>query len=490
VTDPRGFLQLRRRVQPYRPVQERLGDYAEQQPLADPTLVREQAQRCMDCGVPFCHSGCPLGNLIPDWNDLVHRDDWRAAIDRLHATNNFPEFTGKLCPAPCEEACVLALNDDAVTIKQIEQAIIDRAWAEGWVSPQPATVSTGRAVAVVGSGPAGLAAAQQLARAGHLVTVYERDDRPGGLLRYGIPDFKFDKVALDRRLEQLRAEGVRFETGVSVGRDIPVDELRAGVDALILATGAQRHRDLELPGRELAGVEYAMPYLTAQNRRAAGLPVADDAISAAGKRVVVLGGGDTSADCLGNALREGAIEVHEIAHGPVPPKERSPLRTWPEWPFLLRTYGAHLEGGVREWQLETSSLEGDDGRLQRLVGRRVEFPGFAETGVRGRPVPVDGGEVTLDVDLVLLAIGFTGVEADDPVYEDAGVTLTPRTTIAVDGRFATDADGVWACGDCVRGADLIVTAIADGRECARAVDQALQGRSFLAARERPRFVDA
>jgi glutamate synthase (NADPH/NADH) small chain len=490
VTDPRGFLQLRRSVQPYRPVDERLRDYAEQQPQAEEGLVREQAQRCMDCGVPFCHTGCPLGNLIPDWNDLVHRGEWRAAIDRLHSTNNFPEFTGKLCPAPCEEACVLALNDRAVTIKQVEQAIVDRAWDEGWIVPRRAPVVTGRTVAIVGSGPAGLAAAQQLARAGHSVTVYERDDRVGGLLRYGIPDFKFDKAALDRRLEQLHAEGVRFETGVAIGRDVPVDELAAGVDALILATGAQRHRRLDLPGAELAGIEEAMPYLVAQNRRVAGLPVDPEAITAAGKRVVVLGGGDTSADCLGNALREGAASVHEIAPGPTPPRERTPLRTWPEWPPLLREYGAHEEGGDRVWELETIGFEGEDGHVRRLRARRVEFPGYAETGVRPKAVPLDGGEVTLDVDLVLLAVGFTGAEADDLVYGDLGLELSARSTVPVDNRFATAVDGVWACGDCVRGADLIVTAIADGRECARAVDRALQGRSFLPAKVRPGFVEA
>ncbi len=472
MTDSRGFLQIQRRLQPYRPVGERLADYAAVAPEAEPGLVREQARRCMDCGVPFCHTGCPLGNLIPEWNDLVERDRWHDAIERLHATNNFPEFTGALCPAPCEEACVLALEHEPVTIKQVEMAIIDRAWAEGWVAPQPAPQPTGRRVAVVGSGPAGLACAQELARAGHAVTVFERDDRLGGLLRYGIPDFKLEKRLIDRRLEQLEAEGVEFAAGVDVGGDLSIDELRAGVDAIVLATGAQRHRDLRIPGRELDGVHFAMPYLAQQNRRVAGLPVEGPEISAAGKRVAILGGGDTSADCLGNALREGATEVLEIAHGPTPPSERDPQRTWPEWPVVLRTYAAHHEGGEREWQFVTERLEGEDGRVRRLIGHRVDFPGYAETGVR-QPVKVDGGEVVLDVDLVLLAIGFEGAEADDEAYRQAGVELGARGTVPVDARHATATPGVFACGDAVLGADLVVTAIADGRKCAAAVHASL-----------------
>jgi glutamate synthase (NADPH) small chain len=481
VADPRGFLEVQRRLGPLRAPLERVQDYRDVHLHAPEGEVREQARRCMSCGVPFCHTGCPLGNLIPDWNDLVHRGHWQEASERLHSTNSFPELTGKLCPAPCEESCVLTINDDAVTIKEIEWAIVERAWEEGWITPQPSEVRSGRSVGVIGSGPAGLAAAQQLARAGHAVTVYERDDRPGGLLRYGIPDFKLEKSLIDRRVEQLVAEGVAFAFGVAVGSDVPLDELRIRHDAIVLATGAQRHRALGLPGAELAGVHLAMDYLVQQNRRVAGLPVTGPELSARGLRVAILGGGDTSADCLGNVLREGCAAVIEIAHGPTPPTRRSPQRTWPEWPFLLRTYPAHEEGGEREWQLESHALEGDDGRVQRLLARRVEFPGFAETGTR-QAAPVPGGEVVLDVDLVFVAIGFTGVESDDPLYGQLGLELGPRERVPVDEAFATAEPGVFAAGDCVRGADLIVQAIADGREAARSVDLALQGASALPSR--------
>jgi glutamate synthase (NADPH/NADH) small chain len=479
VADPRGFLEVQRRLGPLRAPLERVHDYRDVHEHMPEGELRDQARRCMSCGVPFCHRGCPLGNLIPDWNDLVHRGHWQEASDRLHSTNSFPELTGKLCPAPCEEACVLAINDDAVTIKEIEWSIVERAWEEGWIVPQPAGMRTGRSVGVIGSGPAGLAAAQQLARAGHAVTVYERDERAGGLLRFGIPDFKLEKRLIDRRVEQLAAEGVEFAYGVDVGSDVPLDELRARHDAIVLATGAQRHRALTLPGAELAGVHLAMDYLTQQNRRVAGLPVHGPELSARGLRVAILGGGDTSADCLGNVLREECAAVVEIAHGPTPPTQRSPHKTWPEWPFLMRTYPAHEEGGERVWQLATHALEGDAGRVQRLRARRVEFPGFAETGIR-RPVEAD--EVALDVDLVLVAIGFTGVEADDALYGQLGFELGPRSTVPVDSSFATASDGLYAAGDCVRGADLIVQAIADGREVARSVDLALQGASALPSR--------
>jgi glutamate synthase (NADPH/NADH) small chain len=469
VTDPRGFLQIQRRLQPYRPLDERRDDYRLVLEPSDTNVVREQARRCMDCGVPFCHTGCPLGNLIPEWNDLVERDLWHDAIERLHATNNFPEFTGTLCPAPCEEACVLALEKQPVTIKQVELAIIERAFQEGWVQPEPAGFSTGRRVAVVGSGPAGLACAQELARAGHGVTVFERDDEIGGLLRYGIPDFKLEKHWIDRRLEQLEAEGVEFATGVQIGSDLGFDELRAGVDAVVLATGAQHHRDLAIPGRDLDGVHYAMNYLVQQNRRVAGRPIEGPEITAKGKRVIILGGGDTSADCLGNAIREGAVSVHEIAHGPTPPSDRTPMKSWPEWPKVMRSYAAHEEGGERVWQFVTERLEGD-GKVERLVGYKVEFPGYEETGRRD-PVVVEGSGVELEADLVLLAIGFTGTE-DDPLYAQAGVERTERGTVRTDG-FATTTPGVFACGDNVRGADLIVTAIADGRQCAAAVHAAV-----------------
>jgi glutamate synthase (NADPH) small chain len=469
MTDPRGFLQIQRRVAPYRPVEERIRDYGEQHAHAPEGLVRAQAQRCMDCGVPFCHTGCPLSNLIPEWNDLVHRGDWLNASERLHRTNNFPEFTGKLCPAPCEEACVLTINDDAVTIKEIELAIAERALDEGWVVPEPAGFSTGHSVGIVGSGPAGLACAQQLARAGHAVTVYERDDRAGGLLRYGIPDFKLDKQAVDVRIAQLEAEGVVFVYGVECGVDLAADELRARHDAIVLATGAQRHRDLELPGRELDGVHLAMPYLIAQNRRVAGLPVDPSAPTARGKRVAILGGGDTSADCLGNVIREGALSVVEIAHGPTPPREREPLRTWPEWPTLMRSYASHEEGGERHWQVRTLALEGD-GRVETLRAHRVEYPDWAGSRSR-RAVPIE--DVLLDIDLVLLAIGFVGIESHDGLAASLGVGVSARGTLETDGGLATGIDNVFACGDCVRGADLIVTAIADGRRAAAAVERVL-----------------
>ncbi len=471
MTDPKGFLTIQRRLAPYRPVDERLKDYRAVVPEADTALVREQARRCMDCGVPFCQPGCPLGNLIPDWNDLVERDHFKDAIDSLHSTNNFPEFTGAICPAPCEEACVLALVGQPVTIKQVEMSIIERAYAEGWVQPRPAKQRSSRRVAIVGSGPAGLACAQELVRKGHAVTVFERDDRLGGLLRFGIPDFKMEKHLIDRRLEQLEAEGIEFATSVEVGRDLSIEELQSGVDVVVLATGAQRHRDIELSGRELAGVEFAMPYLIQQNRRQAGLPIDGPEITAKGKRVAILGGGDTSADCLGNALREEAIEVHEIAHGPTPPGQRDPQKTWPEWPVVLRTYGAHQEGGQREWQFVTDRFEGTNGTVQRLVGHRVEFPDYAATGVR-TPVAIAGGEVVLDVDLVLLAIGFTGIEEDD-VYAQSGVTINQRGTVTINRAYETATPGIYACGDVRRGADLVVTAIADGRKCAAAVHAAI-----------------
>jgi glutamate synthase (NADPH) small chain len=462
VADPRGFVTFARRVAPYRPAHERTRDHRDQAVPAPESLVREQAARCMGCGVPFCHTGCPLGNVVPDWNELVRTGRWREAAARLHETNNFPEFTGKLCPAPCEEACVLALNDDPVTIKQVELAVVERAYAEGWVRARPAVAATGRSVAIVGSGPAGLAAAQQLARAGHAVTVFERDEEPGGLLRFGIPDFKLEKWLIDRRLDQLLAEGVRIEVGTAVGRELPADDLAARFDAVVLATGAQRQRPLLLPGADMHGVEPAMAYLAGRNRSVAGRPP-PAAITAAGKHVVVLGGGDTSADCLGCALREGALSVTEIAHGPTPPARRTPLATWPEWPFLLRTYAAHQEGGRREWELEPTALAGEDGAVRSVHGRRVT-----------------GAGAVFPAGLVLVAIGFAGVE-DDPVYRELGVDIAAGVVAAGAGGV-TGVPGVFAAGDCVRGADLIVQAIADGREAARSIDLALQGASALPSR--------
>jgi glutamate synthase (NADPH) small chain len=477
VPDPRGFVTFRRRVAGYRPAAERVADHRDQAVRAGEPLVREQASRCMGCGVPFCHTGCPLGNLVPDWNELVRTGRWEQASARLHETNNFPELTGKLCPAPCEEACVLALSDAAVTIKQIELAIVERAFAEGWVRPQPPAAATGRSVAIVGSGPAGLAAAQQLARAGHAVTVYERDELPGGLLRFGIPDFKLEKRLIDRRVDQLMAEGVHIEVGSSVGPDLDARDLAARFDAVLLATGAQRHRPLDLPGAGLHGVEPAMAYLAGRNRHVAG-GTAPAAITAAGKDVVVIGGGDTSADCLGCALREGARSVTEIAHGPTPPAARTPLATWPEWPFLLRTYAVHEEGGGREWELEPTRLAGSDGAVTAVHGRRVAYPGFTGLGPRPAPAPT-GAEAVFPADLVLVAVGFAGVE-DDPVYDQLGVAVEAGTVTA-GANGETGVAGVHAAGDCVRGADLIVTAIAAGRAAAASVHARLATGAEAAA---------
>jgi glutamate synthase (NADPH) small chain len=470
VPDPSGFVRFGRRVAPYRPVGERVRDHRDPALPAADGLVREQATRCMGCGVPFCHTGCPLGNLVPDWNELVRTGRFGEAAARLHETNNFPEFTGKLCPAPCEEACVLALNSDPVTIKQIEMAIVDRAFAEGWVRPAPAATATGMSVAVVGSGPAGLAAAQQLVRAGHAVTVFERDEAPGGLLRLGIPDFKLEKWLIDRRVEQLLAEGVRIEVGTAVGEHLPAQDLAARFDAVLLATGAQRQRPLELPGAGLRGIEPAMAYLVGRNRGVAGVRTDARAITAAGKHVVVLGGGDTSADCLGCALREGARSVTEIAHGPTPPGRRTPLATWPQWPFVLRTYPAHQEGGSRQWEIEPTALAGDAGEVAAVHGRRVAYPGFDGAGPRPQ-ARATGEEARFPADLVLVAIGFAGVE-DDPVYGQLGVDVAAGTVAAGPGG-ATSVPGVFAAGDCVRGADLIVTAIAEGRAAAARIHACL-----------------
>lgn len=484
MTDPHGFKKVPRRVRGLRPVNERLEDYGEVHLPVNIELATEQSRRCMDCGVPFCHVGCPLGNQIPDWNDLVHQGDWWHAFERLHATNNFPEFTGMLCPAPCEDACVLALENKPVAIKEIELAIVEHAFEKAWIRPvAPARGSAlGKWVAVVGSGPAGLAAAQQLTRVGYRVTVFERDDRVGGLLRYGIPDFKLPKDSIDRRLGQMEAEGTQFEVGVSVGRDVGADELREQFDAVVLATGAQAHRDLGLPGRDQAGIHFAMPYLTQRNRHVAGLPIAESLISAAGRRVAIIGAGDTSADCLGNVLREKASLVYEIGHGPMPAERVERNHAWPDRPFVMRTYPVHGEGGERMWQWEPLAFEGD-GRVTGLRGRRVEFPAFDPGVARKRPRDkVEGENVSLDVDLVLIAIGFAGAERDDSLFEQLQVGFGENNTISVDDH-ATSVPGVFAAGDCVLGADLIVSAIAQGRECARSVDRYLRGETRLPSRD-------
>jgi len=453
-----------------RPAQERVGDWNEIYEPRGPVTRGEQGARCMDCGIPFCHQGCPLGNRIPDWNGLVSRDRWQDAWRALDDTNNFPEFTGRLCPAPCESACTLAISDTAVTIEQIELEIAETSWEAGWVTPARRRRATGKSVAVVGSGPAGLAGAQQLARAGHDVTVYEKADRIGGLLRYGIPDFKMEKWVIDRRLTQLTAEGVSFRTGVAVGDAISWGELQSDHDAVLLALGAERPRDLDVPGRDLGGVVFAMDYLERSNRLVAGDAVTDP-IDAAGRRVVILGGGDTGSDCLGTAHRQGAASVVQIELMPAPPETRADDNPWPRWPLVFRTSSSQQEGGEREFATMTTKLTGSGGRLERLHATRVEL-------VDGRLVPVPGGEISLEVDLLVLAMGFTGPRVAS-LTEQLGVELTPRGAVATDKAFATSVPGVWAAGDAKRGASLIVWAIADGREAARAMDAALTGQARL-----------
>ena len=470
-----AFVDIPRSRLPKRPASLRIKDWREVEGDLAPGALREQAARCIDCGIPFCHKGCPLGNHIPDWNDLVSRSRWRQASDRLHATNNFPEFTGRICPAPCEEACVLNISGDPVTIRQIEKQIVDHAWREGWLAPQPCDTATGCGVAVVGSGPAGLAAAQQLARVGHAVTVFERDDRPGGLLRYGIPDFKMEKAAIDRRLDQMRAEGVVFRTGVNIGPDIGLDALGERFDAVVLAIGAQAPRALDIPGRDLHGVHFAMEYLTRQNRRVAGDRVADP-ISAADRHVVILGGGDTGADCLGTAHRHGAREVQHFHYKPPPPAERTAEMPWPWWPMILRESSSHEEGGHREWSAVPKRFSGDaSGRVRRMHCVRVRWE--ADAGGVARMIEIPGTGFAVRADLVLLSIGFTGPEtgvfgAQAPRRRDDG-------TIAVGSAYETSRPGVFACGDATRGASLVVWAIWEGREAARAVDVSLRGASPL-----------
>ena len=471
-----GFIEFHRRLPPRRPVEERILDYREVYQTWPVESLREQAARCMDCGIPFCHNGCPLGNLIPEWNDLVWRDDWETAIERLHATNNFPEFTGRLCPAPCEPACVLSINDDAVTIKQVEVSIIDRAFEEGWVRAAPPAHRTGKKVAVVGSGPAGLACAQQLNRAGHRVTVYERDDRIGGLLRYGIPDFKLEKWVLDRRIDLLSAEGVAFETGYDIGVDITGAELRARFDAVVLTMGAGQPRDLPVPGRELDGVHFAMEYLPQQNRRVAGELIGEaQTITARGRKVIILGGGDTGADCLGNVHREGCASVHQFELLPPPPDTRGADNPWPQWSIIMRSSAAHEEGGVRDYSIQTTALSGSDGRVERLHAIRVET---RKVDGRLQFVPVEGSDFTIEADLVLLAMGFLG-PVRPGLVEELGVDLDNRGNIVTDADYQTTVPGVFAAGDARRGQSLIVWAIAEGRQAARGCDRVLMGSTRL-----------
>ncbi len=502
-----GFMEHGRELPRRRPVPVRLRDWREVYEPFPEESTKVQGARCMDCGIPFCHDGCPLGNLIPEWNDLVYRDDWPEAMERLHATNNFPEFTGRLCPAPCEASCVLGINEDPVTIERIEYEIVERAWAEGWVTPEQPTVRTGKSVAVVGSGPAGLAAAQQLVRAGHLVTVFERAEKPGGLLRYGIPEFKMEKAVLDRRLAQLEAEGVTFVCSTSVGGAAegsvaPADgviepgeergqgtacapdvrvrtaaEVRADFDAVVLAAGATLPRDLPVPGRELDGVHYALEYLKPANLVQEGA-LASSPITAAGKRVVIIGGGDTGADCLGTAHRQGAASVHQFEIMPEPPSDRLADNPWPVWPLILRSSAAHEEGGERLFSVTTTEFVDDgSGAVCALRGHTVEM-----RTENGRPVfeVVPGTEFELECELVLLAMGFLGTERRNAV-DELGVEVGPRGSVAADGEWATNVEGVFVCGDQTRGQSLIVWAIAEGRSCAAAVDRWLMGTTSLPA---------
>jgi glutamate synthase (NADPH/NADH) small chain len=477
VGDSKAFITLQREMPRRRPVHERVGDWNEiYLPFEEPKL-RAQASRCMDCGIPFCHSGCPLGNLIPDWNDLVYRNRWKEALDELHATNNFPEFTGRLCPAPCEGACVLGINNDPVTIKVIEQSIIDKGFEEGWVTADPPTTRTGKRVAVVGSGPAGLAAAQQLNRAGHTVTVFERDDRIGGLLRYGIPDFKMEKWVLDRRLNLMAEEGVTFRPGVNVGVDVTAEDLKRRFDAVVLTGGATKPRDLPVPGRELEGIAFAMEYLPQQNKRVAGgAPDWHRDITAKGKRVVILGGGDTGADCLGTSHRQGAREVLQFELMGRPPETRSESNPWPTFPMVLRTSSAHEEGGVRDYGVSTTHFSGVDGKVTKLHAVRVE----SIPGEDGRPklAPVAGSEFEVECDLVLLAMGFVHPQHEG-LLSDLGVELNARGNVATDADYQTTVPGIFAAGDMRRGQSLIVWAIAEGREAAHGVDKFLMGASRL-----------
>jgi len=460
-----GFLEFERETPERRPVAERVRDWFEIYREFPADKTKDQAARCMDCGIPFCNTGCPLNNVIPDWNDLVYRDRWQDAIRSLHATNNFPEFTGRICPAPCESACVLGINEPPVAIKAIERSIIDHAFDQGWIHPEPPSVRLGTRVAVIGSGPAGLAAAQQLARAGHSVTVFEKANRPGGLLRYGIPDFKMEKPGIDRRVDQMSAEGVEFITGAEVGSKEDVENLRRDFQAVVIAIGAEQPRDLAIPGRELNGIHFAMDFLTQQNRRVGGEPVEEKAILATGKHVVILGGGDTGADCLGTSHRQGAASVKQFEILPMPPDTRSPMTPWPLWPLQLRVESSHEEGGIRDWAVATTHFTGDaKGNVRQLHAVRVGAPPDFENVARSA--------FSIDADLVLLAAGFTGPRRTG-LLSQLGVPLTDRGNVAT-GQYQTSIPGVFAAGDARRGQSLVVWAIAEGRGAAAAVDRFLR----------------
>jgi glutamate synthase (NADPH) small chain len=461
-----GFLEYSRELAPRRPVTQRVNDWFEIYLDLPEETLKKQGARCMDCGVPFCQTGCPVNNLIPDWNDLVYRGRWREAVRQLHATNNFPEFTGRICPAPCEASCVLGINQPAVTIKQNEKNIVERGFEEGWIRPEPPKVRSGKKVAIVGSGPAGLATAQQLCRAGHAVVVYEKADRIGGLLRYGIPQFKLEKNIIDRRLNQMSAEGVKFVTRAEVGTNVSVEDLRRDFDAMVLAGGAEQPRDLKVPGRELKGIHYAMEYLPQQNRRCLGDTV-DSSIEilATGKRVVIIGGGDTGADCLGTCHRQKPLSVHQFEIMPKPPAERSPQTPWPLWPMQLRIEGAHEEGGIRDWSIATTKFSGEADGVKRLHAVRVGPPPKFE--------PIPESDFTIEADLVLIAMGFLG-PVRNGMIEQLGVVLDPRGNVATDQNYMSSVPGVFAAGDMRRGQSLVVWAISEGRKAAAAVDTYLR----------------
>ena len=477
MADPRGFLKVtERETAKRRPIEVRIKDWKEVYEPTDPAVLKNQAGRCMDCGIAFCHHGCPLGNLIPEWNDLTWRQDGKSAIERLHATNNFPEFTGKLCPAPCESSCVLGINQPAVTIKEIEASIIEQAFDKGWVEAHAPERMTGKTVAIVGSGPAGLAAAQQLTRAGHTVAVYEKDDQIGGLLRYGIPDFKMEKYHIDRRLEQMEAEGTRFRTGVSIGTDISWDDLFRRYEAVLVATGAPRPRDLQVEGRNLDGVHFAMDYLTQANKVVSGFEVEKQTL-ATGKKVIILGGGDTGADCLGTATRQGALSVTTLAIGNQPPSERSDNQPWPTFPNLFEVASAHEEFGERKYLANTVRFVGENGKVKGIEVAETEF-------IDGRRVPKSGTETIIEADLVLLALGFTGPESNISV-DSTSVETDEKSNLARNQKYATNIDGVFVAGDAGRGASLIVWAIAEGRAAAAAIDEYLEGSTSLPAPVKP-----